>query len=71
MAIIRGFAAMLGLQLPKFGDGRDDLSGHAQTADSLVPGGLVGHHPEERCERHGPPTGAGSEELQDRLDVAA
>ena len=42
-----------------------------RTADGLVPGRLVGHQPEERCERHGPPTCAGAEELQDRLDVAA
>ena len=71
LANIRRSAAMFGLQLPKFGDGRDDLSGYPQAPDALVPGGLVGHQPEERCERHGPSTGAGTEELQDGLDVAA
>lgn len=62
---------MFGLQLSKFGDGRDDLSGYPQTPDTLVPGGVVGHQPEERCERLGPPTGARAEELQDGLDLDA
>lgn len=41
-----------------------------QAPDTLVPGRLVGDQPEERCERHGPPTGPGVEELQNGMDVA-
>src|SRR5436309_320983 len=71
LAEIRRSPAMFGLRLPKLGDGRDDLSGYSQAPDTLVPGGLVGYQPEEWCQRPGPPTSAGAEELQDRLDVAA
>src|ERR1039458_2888345 len=63
LAEIRRPSTMFELRLPKFGDGRDDLSGHPQAPDTLVPGRLVGYQPEERCQRHGPPTGAGAEEL--------
>ena len=70
LAEIRRPPAVLGLRLPKLGDGRDDLSGYSQAPDTLVPGRLVGEEPEERCERHGPPTGIGAEELQNGMDVA-
>jgi hypothetical protein len=36
---------MFALRLPKFGDARDDLSGHLQAPDTLVPGRLVGNQP--------------------------
>ena len=62
---------MLGLRLSSFGDGRDDFSGYPQAAETLVPGGLVGHQSKEWCERDGPAEGAGTEELQDGLDLAA
>ncbi len=33
---------MFELQLPGFGDRRDDFSGHPRAPDTLVPGGVVG-----------------------------
>ncbi len=70
LAGIRRFATVFGLQLSKLGDGRDDLSGHPQASDTMVPGSVVCDQREERRERPGPATGAGTEELQDGLDVA-
>jgi hypothetical protein len=71
LAEVRSPSGVLGLRLSRFGDGWDGLPGYAQALDALVPGGLVGHQPEERCECHGPATGARAEELQNRMDVAA
>jgi len=60
-----------GLWLPNFGDGRDDLPGHANPFTGLVPRHVVGNHPEERCQRLGSATSARAEELRDGLGVAA
>ena len=63
LASIRRSAAMFGLQLPKFGDCRDDFSGHSYSPDGLVSGDVVGHQPEEWRQRLGAATSAGPEEL--------
>jgi hypothetical protein len=71
VAVGRTVAAVLGLQLSEFCDGRDDLSGHAQTPDPLVPGDVGPHQPKERGQRYRAPAGAGLGQLQDGLDLAA
>ena len=63
MAVARGLAAVRELQLPKFNNSRDDISGHAQTPEPLVSGGLVGHQPEDWCQCDGAAAGAGAKEL--------
>ena len=62
---------MRGVWLPNFGDGRNDLPGHAHPFAGLVPRHVVGDHAEEWCQRFGPATGARTEELRDGLGVAA
>ena len=67
-----GFAVgMHGLSSPGFSDLGNDFSGQPTASDSMVSGGVVGHQPEERRQRHGLTAGAGLEELQDGLDFAA
>lgn len=67
-----GFAAgMGGLSSPGFSDLGNDLSGQPTASDSMVSGGVVGDQPEERRQRHELTAGAGLEELQDGLDLAA
>jgi len=55
---------------PDLGDSGDNLPGHPQTVDGLVSRDGLGHDPEERGQRVGSATGARTEELQDRLDLA-
>ena len=57
--------------LPDFGDSRNDLPGHADTVAGLVPRDMVGHHPEERCQRPGAATRIGTEELRDGVGLVA
>jgi len=71
LGIFRFHDAVLALQLTDYGYRRNDLSVQLPSSDVLVPGGVVGHQPEERGERDGVATGAGTEELQDGLDAAA
>jgi len=67
-----GFAmGVRGLSSSNFGDSGDDFSRQSAAADIVVPGGVVGDQPEERRQRHGLTAGAGLEELQDGLDLAA
>jgi hypothetical protein len=47
-----------GLWLPNFGDGRNDLPGHANPFAGLVPRHVVANHPEQRRQRFGSATGA-------------
>ena len=48
-------AAMRRVRATEFGNGRDDLPGHAQTADALVSGDVGRDEPEEWRQRHGNP----------------
>src|SRR3954470_13200804 len=56
---------------PDLGDSRHDLSGHAQAADRVVSRDVLGYDPEERGQCPKLAAGARTEELQDRLDLAA
>lgn len=67
-----GFAVgMRGLPSPGLSDLGHDFSGQPAASDSMVSGGVVGHQPEERCQRHGLTARVGLEELQDGMDLAA
>ncbi len=48
-----------------------DLSRYADLAAHLVPCHVVGHQPEDGCERNGPPTCLGFGELRNSVDLAA
>jgi len=56
---------------PDLGDSRDDLPGYAQAIDGLVSCDVLGNDPEERRQRTGLAAGARTQELPDRLDLAA
>ena len=64
-------AGVCGMPVPGVINGRHDLSGYAKTADAVVPGDLVGNHPEEWRQCAGPATDPGVGQLRDRLDLAA
>lgn len=67
-----GFAVgMRGLPPPGVRDLGHDFSGQPAASDFMVSGGVVGHQPEERRQRHGLTARVGLEELQDGLDLAA
>ena len=59
------------LWAPGVGDGGDDLRGHPDPADAVVPGDLVGGEPEERRQRLGPAARPRLGQLPHGLDVAA
>ena len=64
-------AGVCGMPVPGVRNGRHDFSGYAKTAGAVVPGDLVGDHPEEWRQRAGPATDPGVGQLRDRLDLAA
>jgi len=51
------------LWLPNFSDGGNDLPGYPDSVVGLVPRHVVGDHAEERCQRVGSATSAGTEEI--------
>ena len=59
----RRAARMRGLRRTDLSDRRDDFPGHADSFAGLVSRHVVGDDAKERCQRVGPATGSGSEEL--------
>ena len=64
-------SGLLGMPASSIADGRDDFSGHAQTAGPVVSGDLVGNGAEERSQCPGAATHSGTGELLHCLDLAA
>jgi hypothetical protein len=59
LAGARGSAAVCGLRVSEFGDGRDDLPKHTLSAHGLVPGDVGSDQSKERCKRYRTSVGAG------------
>jgi hypothetical protein len=58
-----GFVGVCGMWVPDFGNGWNDLPGHAHSFASVVSRDVVGDHPEERGQRVGTATSAGAEKI--------
>jgi hypothetical protein len=58
-----GFVGVCRVWVPDFGDGQNDLPGHADSVTRMVSRHVVGDDPEERRQRVGTATSAGTEEL--------
>jgi len=58
-----GIAAVSRVSASKLGDGRHDLSGHPHFSAIVVSSHMVADHPEERGERVGTATSAGTEKV--------
>ena len=71
LASARGAAAMCGLRVSEFSDGRDHLPGHPETAHDLVSCDVGSHQPEERRQCHRTATRAGLGQLRHGVDLAA
>jgi hypothetical protein len=56
------FVGVCRVWVPDFGDGRNDLPGHADSVTRVVSRHVVGDDPEERCQRAGTATSVGAEE---------
>ena len=62
-AVADGAAGVRRLWASSFGDGRHNISRHAQTPPELVSSNVVAHQPEERGERTGIAAGVGPGQL--------